>query len=97
MTLLSDLNIYRSARLLGKRHGDEAPIHAAMRADAMLDAGGMEGRAVWQRILKGNRGQKPGTGNRGQYTIIRLGSWRPRPAGTTTHGNFAVRPVNRPH
>ena len=32
-----DLDIYRSANLLVKRHGQDAPIHAAMRADAMLD------------------------------------------------------------
>ena len=51
MTLVSDLDIYRSAQLLIDRHGDEAPIHAAMRADEMLEAGNMEGRAVWPRIL----------------------------------------------
>ncbi len=27
-----DLDIYRSAALLVKRHGEDAPIHAAMRA-----------------------------------------------------------------
>ena len=49
---ISDLDIYRSARLLTDRHGDEAPIHAAMKADAMLETGDMDGRAVWLRILK---------------------------------------------
>ncbi len=29
-----------------KRHGAEAPIHAAMHADAMLEKGGPDGRAV---------------------------------------------------
>ena len=47
-----DLDIYRSAKLLIDQHGDEAPIHAAMRADTMLDKGDMDGRAVWLRILK---------------------------------------------
>ncbi len=51
MTLVSDLDIYRTAKLLIDRHGDEAPIHAAMRADEMLEAGNMERRAVWPRIL----------------------------------------------
>ncbi len=37
--MTSDLDIYRSANLLVKRHGQDAPIHAAMRADAMLDRG----------------------------------------------------------
>ena len=29
-----------------------APIHAAMRADAMLDKGDLDGYAVWKRIVK---------------------------------------------
>ena len=32
--MTSDLDIYRTARLLIEQHGDEAPIHAAMRAAA---------------------------------------------------------------
>ena len=52
---VSDLDIYRSAKLLVDRHGAEAPIHAAMRADAMLDKGDMEGRAGWLRILQAIR------------------------------------------
>lgn len=51
MTIL-DLNIYRSAKLLIDQHGDEAPIHAAMNADELMEAGDMEGRAVWLRIVK---------------------------------------------
>ncbi len=34
--MTSDLDIYRAAQVLVKRHGADAPIHAAMRADAML-------------------------------------------------------------
>ena len=33
-------------------HGDEAPIHAAMRADELLDAGDMGGAATWRRIIE---------------------------------------------
>ncbi len=40
---VSDLDVYRSAKLFVDRHGDEAPIHAAMQADAMLDKGDLEG------------------------------------------------------
>ncbi len=47
-----EIDIYRSAHLLIKQHGDDASIQAAMRADAMLEAGDMDGRAVWLRILK---------------------------------------------
>ena len=42
-----DLDIYRSAHLLIKRHGDDAAIEAALRADELMEAGDMEGRAVW--------------------------------------------------
>ncbi len=48
---VSDLDVYRSARLLVDQHGDEAPIHAATQADAMLDKGDLDGQAVWMRIL----------------------------------------------
>ncbi len=50
--MLPDLDIYRSANLLVKRQGEDAPIHAAMRADAMLEAGDLKGYAVWKRILR---------------------------------------------
>ncbi len=48
----SDLDVYRSAKLLVDQHGDEAAIHAAMRVDEQLDKGDIEGRAVWLRIMK---------------------------------------------
>ena len=51
-SMTSDLDIYLSANLLVKRHGADAPIHAAMRADAMLEKGDSEGCAVWKRILR---------------------------------------------
>ncbi len=41
--MTSDLDIYRSANLLMQQHGEDAPIHAAMRADAMLEAGNVNG------------------------------------------------------
>ena len=34
------------------RLGQDAPIEAAMRADAMLDTGDLGGLAVWRRILR---------------------------------------------
>ncbi len=40
------------ASTLVKRHGEDAPIHAAMRADGMLEKGDLEGFAVWRRILR---------------------------------------------
>jgi len=50
--MTSDLDIYRSANELIEQHGEDAPIHAAMRADERLAAGDMEGEAVWIRIVK---------------------------------------------
>ncbi len=41
--MIPDLDIYRSANLLVRRHGQDAPIHAAMRPDAMLDRWDVEG------------------------------------------------------
>ena len=46
--MILDLDIYRSANLLVKQHGQDAPIHAAMRADELLEAGDLDGYAVWK-------------------------------------------------
>ncbi len=50
--MIPDLDIFRSAQVLVKRHGQDAPIHAAMRAEAMLDKGDLDGCAVWKRLVK---------------------------------------------
>ncbi len=49
---MASLAVYRTANELIEQHGENAPIHAAMRADARLAAGDMEGEAVWLRIVK---------------------------------------------
>ncbi len=50
--MIPDLDIYRTANVLVKQHGEDAPIQAAMRADAMLEKGDLEGFAVWKRVVK---------------------------------------------
>ena len=50
--MIPDIDIWRSANVLVKHHGADAPIHAAMRADAMLDKGDLDGFSVWKRILR---------------------------------------------
>ncbi len=50
--MIADLDIYRSANELIKQHGEAADIEAAMRADELMDAGDMDGEAVWLRIVK---------------------------------------------
>ncbi len=50
--IIPDLDIYRSAQVLVKRHGQDAPIHAAMRADELLEAGDLDSYATWKRIVR---------------------------------------------
>ncbi len=50
--MTSDLDIWRAANLLVKQHGEDASVEAAMRADAMLEAGDLDGLATWKRILR---------------------------------------------
>ena len=49
---LAEIDIWRSAKLLIDQHGDEAPIHAAMRVDELLEASDLDGYTVWKRVLK---------------------------------------------
>ncbi len=50
--MIDDIDTYRCAHLLIDRNGDDAPSEAAMRADELMEAGDMEGVAVWKRIGK---------------------------------------------
>ncbi len=50
--MIPDFDTYRSANVLVKQHGQDAPIHATMRADAMLEKGDVDGVATWRRILR---------------------------------------------
>ncbi len=49
--MTSEIDIYRSAHALIQQHGEAAAIEAAMKADAMLDKGDLDGAAVWRRIV----------------------------------------------
>ena len=50
--VISDLDIYRAANILMDRYGHDAPLFAIKRATKMLDAGDLNGYAVWKRILR---------------------------------------------
>ena len=50
--MIDDRDIWRAAKLLIDKHGENAGIEASMRADAMLDQGDLDGKAVWLRILE---------------------------------------------
>ena len=49
---ITDLDIYRSARVLIDQHGEDAPIWAAQKANTMLERGNMDGERLWLRILE---------------------------------------------
>ncbi len=48
--MLTDIDIYRSAKLLIDQHGQDASHEAARRADALRDKGDLDRQAVWLRI-----------------------------------------------
>ncbi len=50
--MTSDLDIYRSAKLLIDQHGEDAPIFAAMQADKCLEVGDLDGKAVWMGVIR---------------------------------------------
>jgi hypothetical protein len=47
--VISDPDIWRAAQLIVKRHGADAAIVAAQRADERFDGGDLDGAAVWWR------------------------------------------------
>ncbi len=49
--MTSDLDIFRTASVLIREHGEEADLEAAQRADSFLDAGDLDGQRVWKRVL----------------------------------------------
>ncbi len=49
--MTSDLDIYRTAKVLVKRYGENAALEAAQRADAMLEKGCLDGQRMWKRVL----------------------------------------------
>jgi len=46
------LDIYRTASVLIREHGEKADLVAAQRAYDFLAAGDMAGSAAWRRLLK---------------------------------------------
>ena len=50
--MVDEIDIYRSANLLIKQHGDEAAIFAARQADACLEKGDLDGKVVWLAVIE---------------------------------------------
>jgi hypothetical protein len=55
---------YRTAFDHLEQHGDQAAIHAAMEADARLEAGDLDGAATWRMVLRAVRGMMESGGAR---------------------------------
>ena len=50
--MISDLDIWRAATLLIRKHGADAELEAAKRADLMLERGDPDGQLIWFRIRR---------------------------------------------
>ncbi len=51
-TVVDEIDIWRTAKLLTNQHGDQAAIDAGMKADELLETGDLDGSAVWRRIIR---------------------------------------------
>jgi hypothetical protein len=49
--MLSEWELWACANELIRQHGADAPIHAAMKADAMLERNDDQGAKTWQLIV----------------------------------------------
>ena len=88
--VIADLDIWRVAALLVKRHGKDASIFAAQRIDELLAEGDLDGRAVWQRILEAVKElerAKPAEGERVNRAASKEGQRRVNPALFCTRCN----------
>ena len=50
--MVDETDIYRSANLLIKQHGEDAAIYAGMQADECLDKGDLDGKVVWLAVIR---------------------------------------------
>jgi hypothetical protein len=49
--VITEKEIYQSALVLIKQHGDHASLIAAQRADDLLKAGDVDGERLWLKII----------------------------------------------
>jgi len=50
--MTADPSIYRTANLLICEYGKMAPAGAIIKADSLMEAGDLAGRALWMKIAK---------------------------------------------
>ena len=49
---MQEIDIWRSAKIYLNNYGEDAVIHASLRADKLLDQGDYNGSLVWRRVIK---------------------------------------------
>ncbi len=49
--MIAELDIWRVAEQMRKLYGADAAIHAAMRADKLMDQGDIEGFQMWKQVV----------------------------------------------
>jgi hypothetical protein len=69
---ISDPDIWRAAKLLVDRHGQDAPTHAAQRMDELMASGDTVGWSVWKKICAAM-----GDLSRSENDGIKGYQWRP--------------------
>jgi len=65
--VIDDHDIWRAAQLMIKRHGEDARVVAAQRADELFEEGDLDGAAVWRLItaaIEDLQRMEPKTGER---------------------------------
>ncbi len=85
--MTSDLDIYRTANVLIRDHGEDADLEAAQRADAMLEKGSVDGQRVWKRVLKAIKEIQ--REERGSRELLQL-SRRPLPSANRPRRSASV-------
>jgi hypothetical protein len=50
--MIPNLDIWRAANVLVTEYGDDAPLLAARRCDALMANGDVDGEPVWKGILR---------------------------------------------
>jgi hypothetical protein len=48
---MTELDIWRTAHLMIERHGDQAELQAAMKADEMLESNDPAGVNAWKNVI----------------------------------------------
>ncbi len=59
--MTSEIDVFRTANILIREHGEDAALGAVQRADAMLEKGCLDGQRVWKRVLAAEAESSIGT------------------------------------